>query len=69
MTLRTTDNVTGALWLPHKEGTQCEGVGVGLREEDGEDTCSFVSTLAKQTKASNFHIHEVCFVVTSCQIN
>lgn len=29
----------------------------------------FVTTLVKQTKASDFHIHEVCFVAIPCQIN
>lgn len=32
-------------------------------------SCSFVSTLAKQTKAQDFHIHEVAFVVISCKRN
>lgn len=69
MTLRTTDNVTGALWLPSKEGTQCEGVGVGLREEGWGGHLLLCLYFSKANKASNFHIHEVCFVVTSCQIN
>lgn len=32
-------------------------------------SCSVVSTLVKQTKAPDFHTHEVVFVVISCQIN
>ena len=32
-------------------------------------SCSIVSTLMKQTKAQDFHIHEFAFVIISCQRN
>lgn len=47
-----------------------EWAGALRGEEIGRTpaSCSIVSTLVKQTKAK-IHIHEVVFVVISCQIN
>lgn len=69
MTLRTTDNVAGALWLQYKEDIHCKGAGVGLREEGWGGHLFLCLYFSKAKKASNFHIHEVYFVVISCQIN
>ena len=70
MSLNKTVKVIPTLQLSIKE--ESKGVGGGSeRRGNKENTCFLLccSTLVKQTKAQEFHVHEVVFVETPCQIN